>query len=221
MIGKSITFNPRLGWRVVLFSFSLALVCVQPGLRALAAEPPSASPARMLPDLTPLDLDALKPDRIPHFVVTATTISQTGLTVPSLWWIREQIADLEEFGGKLLQTWLAYPRTDNGIGRVDLVVNRQLWSLMDYLERYQVIHRFSTAASDFGYNVRVFDDRATFLGAYTCDFRIAQASKASPSGFNPSPPCDLLLDSGGKSGLRGGSNLFDEGFPRAPGTVLP
>jgi hypothetical protein len=223
MTGRSTIFSDLFGWRFALFGFSLTLVCLQSGARSLSAEPPQPdpTPVQLRPDLIPLDLDALRPDRIPPFVVTATTISQTGLTVPSLWWIREQIADLEEFGGKLLQNWLAYPRGDGGVGRVDLIVNRQLWSLMDYLQRYQIIHRFSTAARDFGYNVRVFDDRATFLGAYTCDFQIAQSSKAAPPESVPLPTCDLLLDSSGKSGLRGGSNLFDEGFPTAPGTAAP
>jgi hypothetical protein len=220
MTGKNITFKVSLRFRwIALVGFSLALVHFPTVTRSLAADPPPLSSTIQLP---PLDLDALKPDRTPHSVVTATTISQFGLTVPSLWWIREQIAAVEAFGGKLLQNWLAYPPSKgSGVGRVDLVVNRQLWSLMDYLERYEVIHHFSTAARDFGYNVRVFDDRANFLGAYICDFRIAKLEKAVTSQLEPPPTCNLVLDAGGKSGLRGGSNLFNGGSPKVPDTVEP
>jgi hypothetical protein len=102
-------------------------------------------------------------------VVTATTPSQAGLTVPSLWWAREQ------FGGKLLDSWIAYPSRDNTPSYIDLLVHRDVWNLLDYLERYTFVNQFGFTASDYGYNLRVFDRQKNLLATYTCNF-----SRANP-----------------------------------------
>ena len=95
-------------------------------------------------------------------LVRRDTIDPAGLTVPSLWWSAQQ------FGDKLLDTWLAYPEAR----RVDLVVNRQEWSLSDYLDRYQFVNYFGRVARDDGYNLRVFvrQQPQVPIAAYTCDF---------------------------------------------------
>src|SRR5919199_5699197 len=115
-------------------------------------------------------------------VIRSDTISPTGLTIPSLWWAKEQ------FAGKLLDNWLAYPNEH----RVDLVVNRQLWTLLDYIGRYSFINQLGTAAREYGYNTRVFilnqPDKA--LATYTCDFSAAQ------------PVCNIRLESSGKGTLQ-------------------
>lgn len=213
---------------------------------AIAADPLPAAPApgsqtpTLSPDSQPLDLKALQPGNAPTYLVTANSISLTQLTIPSLWWLRDQIADEEVYGGNLLENWLAYPSGGNSAGRVDLVVNRQSWSLLDYLDRYAFIHTFGKAARDYGYNVRVFDGQATLLGASTCDFSTIRidalqnqrAERSSPLDSAPStnesalPPnpvdsiaCNILLDSSGKAGLRGGSNqLPGAGAAKALGT---
>jgi hypothetical protein len=126
--------------------------------------------------------------------VTADTISQTSLTIPSLWWTRDQ------FGGKLLETWFAFP-TGAGISpRVDLVVNQQVWSLYTYLERYSFVNQFGTAAKDFGYNVRIFNRQRNLLAAYICE-PIAQPLNSSDQ--NRSSNCNLFLDSTGQGSLQG------------------
>lgn len=102
-------------------------------------------------------------------VVTATTPSQAGLTVPSLWWVKEQ------FGGKLLDSWTAYPQRDGTPGYIDLFVRREVWNLLDYLERYTFLNQFGLTASDYGHNLRVFDRQKNLLATYTCNF----------SGVNP------------------------------------
>lgn len=102
----------------------------------------------------------------PTNVVTKDTICQTGLTIPSLWWADEQ------FGDKLLENWLAYPDEK----RIDLVVNRQIWGLMDYYQRYAFVHRMGTVVretgdtGDTGYNLRVFNrqEPELCLASYTC-----------------------------------------------------
>jgi hypothetical protein len=195
---------------------------------AIAADPVATSNASLQPDLEPLDLQALNPANTPPGLVTAASISLTNLTIPSLWWLQAQTADDEAYGSKLLANWLAYPSNGNRPGRVDLVVNRQFWSLLDYLDRYAFIHLFGEAARDYGYNVRVFDGQATLLGASTCDFstvnidalQSSQLSRApntadrlapNPIAASPLQPteaiaCSILLDSSGKAGLRGRSN---------------
>jgi hypothetical protein len=126
--------------------------------------------------------------------VTADTISQTSLTIPSLWWTRDQ------FGGKLLETWFAFPTGAGISSRVDLVVNQQVWSLYTYLERYSFVNQFGTDAKDFGYNIRIFNRQRDLLAAYIC------APIAAPSGTSnqsQSSNCNLFLDSTGQGSLQG------------------
>lgn len=77
-----------------------------------------------------------------------------------------------------------------------MIVNRQLWSLLDYLQRYEFINRFSAIARGYGYNIRVFDNQARFAGAFTCDFsqvdvRKLQAAPDLSSGNQLSPGLDF------------------------------
>ena len=140
------------------------------------------------PSTEPLDTSLLedKVARTKVGVVAADDISQIGLTVPSLWWADRQ------FGGKLLNTWLAYPGKDQQMpGRVDLIVNRQIWSLLDYLERYEFVNHLGMVASDFRYNLRVFNPQGEQLAAYTCNFS------------RPEVVCNILLDASGRGRLRG------------------
>ncbi|MEB3336455.1 MAG: hypothetical protein VKJ46_03265 [Leptolyngbyaceae bacterium] len=166
----------------------------------LAQSQPEASPSSILvPSIEPLDLSVLdtsatqlaKPGSCPRQmdVVTADTICQSHQTIPSLWWAKEQ------FGGQLLDNWVAYPHKSQRDRRVDLVVNQQAWSLLDYLEHYEFVHHFGTVAQDYGYNLRVFNRQGTQLAAYTCDFRTAPSSSL--------PVCQILLDASGKDILRG------------------
>ncbi len=101
-------------------------------------------------------------------IVTYDTISQTNLTVPSLWWAKEQF----DRSGRLITNWTAY-RNDC---LVDLEVNRQLWSLFDYIERYSFVHKFGSVARDYKYNLRVFerqaDSQAEPLATYICDYSV-------------------------------------------------
>ncbi len=115
-----------------------------------------------VPSTAPLELNLIQQENAPTRpdVITANTISQDGLTTPSLWWAKEQ------FAGKMLNNWIAYPTEK----RVDLVVNRQLWTLLDYMDCYRFVNEFGNVARDFGYNIRVFNQQRTLLAAYTCNF---------------------------------------------------
>ncbi|MEQ9669670.1 hypothetical protein [Coleofasciculus sp. G2-EDA-02] len=138
-----------------------------------------------IPSLVPLETELLDPNTaLPPNVVTANTISQQYITIPSLWWAEEQF---DKFGGKLLVNWLAYQEEQ----RVDLVVSRQPWTLLNYLERYSFINHFGTVARDYNYNVRVFNDRAEPLATYTCDYTTLTL-----------PSCEVLMFEGlGPTGL--------------------
>ncbi|BAZ13610.1 hypothetical protein NIES4071_54490 [Calothrix sp. NIES-4071] len=119
------------------------------------------------PSDSPLDLGKLKN---PVGVTTANTFNQNKLTVPSLWWAKENSEN------KLLDNWIAYPATASSPARVDLIVNQQIWTLLDYLERYQFINRLGTNARNYGYNVRVFNYQQELLGTYTCNFQTTGAN---------------------------------------------
>ncbi|MBD2501935.1 hypothetical protein [Anabaena azotica] len=120
------------------------------------------------PSEAPLELDLLtKPKEL---VNTANTINLSGLSTPSLWWAK----DISE--NKLLDNWIAYPATENESRRVDLIVNQQIWSLLDYLERYNFINRLGSTARRDGYNVRVFNYQKELLGTYTCSFNYSPAN---------------------------------------------
>ncbi|OCQ95967.1 hypothetical protein BCD67_23030 [Oscillatoriales cyanobacterium USR001] len=119
-------------------------------------------------------------------------LSQTKLSIPSLWLTKEQ------FGGKLLDRWFVEP----GNNWVILIVNRQIWSLLDYLERYQFINQFGTVARNYGYNVRVCNPQGEALAVYSCNFPEVKTHASTPLS------CQLELDSLFNSGLRGKSRRF-------------
>ncbi len=106
-------------------------------------------------------------------------LSQTEKSVPSLWLAQKQ------FGGKLLDRWFIDP----GNTWVIIIVNRQLWSLLDYMERYQFVNRFGTASSEYGYNLRVCNRQGTALAVYSC-----KGDRSS---------CKIDLESLSNPGLRG------------------
>lgn len=169
----------------------------------------------------PVELERLRPGSdLPDAseVITANTISQTGITVPSLWFIQEQVAD--QFSSRLVENWLAYPGSETTLRRIDLVVNPQVWSLLNYLERYTFLHRFGSTARDYRYSMRVFDPQARLLAAYLCDYDTEQpseltarhAASSQPKQMIPAakslPECTVVLDSAGAGGLRGRTNPF-------------
>ncbi|MDB9354915.1 hypothetical protein PN486_01360, partial [Nodularia spumigena CS-587/03] len=63
-----------------------------------------------------------------------------------------------------------YPANEQEPARVDLIVNQQIWSLLDYLERYDFVNRLGSSARKDGYNVRVFNYQQNLLATYTCNF---------------------------------------------------
>lgn len=136
-------------------------------------------------------------------IVTENTISQSQLTIPSLWWAEEQ------FGGKLLDYWVAYDGSNQTLRRIDLMVSQPVWARYNYLERYAFIHHFGTTARDFGYSMRVFNWQGDLLAAYICDFAPLQdavapfSSTIAPDLDTILPTCSVFLDSTGTGALSG------------------
>ncbi len=123
--------------------------------------------------------------------ITNTTIDQSELTQPSLWWIRDQIAAQDKFGRRLIDSWLACGGTGEP-NRVDVVVNAQLWSLLDFFDRYEFIKKFGAATTDYGYNLRVFDPQGGMLGAFTCSFSSNVAEKQTEPKATACASFDML-----------------------------
>ena len=162
--------------------------------RSIAAEPPVSPVPAQTQTRTEAQTEA-QTEATEAAIPTSTsnTISLTEMSRPSLWWAREQFSARQRFGSQLISVWAAYDGKPNQLGRVDFFVNRQLWSQLDYLERYTFIHEFGTVANSYGYNVRVFNERQEFLAAYTCN------SSPTPQS---TPVCNTTLDSLGKAGFR-------------------
>jgi hypothetical protein len=137
-------------------------------ITCLINRPLHAQMQAFLPSQAPLELELLTNPQ--GNVVTANTISQNELTVPSLWWAKDNSEN------KLLDNWIAYPATSGESPRVDLIVNQQIWSLLDYLERYHFVNRLGYTAKNSGYNVRVFNYQQELLGTYTCNFTSSPTS---------------------------------------------
>ncbi|WP_413174454.1 hypothetical protein [Anabaena azotica] len=160
---------------LLIFSFSLTTFSLLPLLTAQAEMIPRPSDA-------PLELNLLtKPT---GSVITANIINQSGLTIPSLWWAKENSEN------KLLDNWIAYPASEQEPARVDLIVNQQIWSLLDYLERYNFVNGLGSMARNFGYNIRVFNYQRDMLATYTCNLSISPSS------------CNIQMSNQSKLGLR-------------------
>lgn len=115
------------------------------------------------PSNAPLQLELLAHPQ--GLVKTANTISQKEVTVPSLWWAKENSQN------KLLDNWIAYPANNVDPGRVDLIVNEQIWTLLNYLERYNFVNYLGGVVRGYKYNMRVFNYRKELLATYTCNFK--------------------------------------------------
>ena len=123
---------------------------------------PSIAENILRPSNAPLELNLLSQPK--DNIITAKTIDPQKLTVPSLWWSKQTSEN------KLLDNWIAYPASSTEPPRADLIVNQQIWSLLDYLEKYGFVNNLGRIASKYGYNIRVFNYQKEMLGTYTCNF---------------------------------------------------
>lgn len=156
----------------------------------------------------PINLELFNTTELPEdgSIITDTTISQSHLTVPSLWWTRQQ------FASKLLNRWVAFSGGDGSPRRVDLLINLPVWNRMSYVERYSFVNRFGTDAAEFGYNIRVFTPQENLLAAYYCrsnlttatapvNFRVEATVNAVARKQEIDRDCDIVLRSSGQGAL--------------------
>ena len=143
-------------------------VCLLP-IRSLAA-PTAPLPATVSP---PEQLQPGKCEDKRTAIAATNTVLPLNNNIPSLWLTRIIFEAKEKFEGRLIDNWLVCLANSTTSGRIDLVVNPQSWSILDYIERYDFVNRFGYQAQDYGYNVVVFDTqerREKPLAAYTCNF---------------------------------------------------
>jgi hypothetical protein len=121
----------------------------------------------------PIEIELLqpKPSGSRKDVVRGDRISPIKLQVPSLWWTKEQF---DPFSGRLISNWLVYTQEQGLKRRVDILVNFQLWGLLDYIERYTLVNKFGTVGREYGYNIRIFNNEKELLAAYTCNSQTNQ-----------------------------------------------
>jgi len=100
--------------------------------------------------------------QIPSNAITNETVSIENLTIPSLWWAIEQF---DPFYGQFAERWAAYPEEK----RIDLAVNRQLWALLDYAQRYSYLNHIGAVAREYQYNLRIVTFPKQCLATYTCE----------------------------------------------------
>lgn len=185
----------------IALQLTTAIVLIQACLvSAAVAQAPASAPSTAAINLRSLelaqnqpapDLKAVLAGKAIPGVVTSKTPSPTLLSIPSLWWISEQLTALEVFGEKFIQEWIAYPSVSDKPGQVDLLVNRQLWGGLDYLQRYEFVNRFSAIARSYGYSTRVYDNpERNPVALYNCDFSAVEVRTlgSHPTRTNPSRP---------------------------------
>lgn len=98
----------------------------------------------------------------PHFITESDFDSYTP-NLPNLWWAKEQF---DPFNGKLIQGWMINTEEKT----VDLLINRQLWTILDYIKRYRLVNQMGTVAREYQYNLRVFNRPNQCVAFYECDF---------------------------------------------------
>jgi len=103
-------------------------------------------------------------------------------TQSSFWWAALQF---DPFDGKLVQDWLAYPQKQ----QINLIVNWQLWTLLDYFGRYRFVNQFGTVARKYGYSLSIFNQEDQCLATY----------KYNPTSIPPK--WELNLEQLGRSSL--------------------
>ncbi len=120
-----------------------------------------------------------------------------------LWWTKEQI-ESELRSSKLISRWSLSTDSPSlsgspvgvpsplptGPATLDVTINSQVWSVLDYFGRYEFASTLGIKAHELGYGLRIMSDRGLVLGQYNC-VTIAQISQ-----------CRVQLDSMGQRGSR-------------------
>ena len=141
-----------------VFLAPLILLCLPHSL--LAQDPTLSISCAIPPQLELLDNPAQLRDL---GIISAYPLEPTQSPYPNLWWAKEQF---DTFEVNLIDNWLMYPQQQ----QIDLIVNRQVWLALGYLDHYRLVNQFGTVARTYGYNLRIFNQRQQCLAIYSCNF---------------------------------------------------
>ena len=214
LVRQTLNGQRQYSWRIVflaLLGIAASMAGWQGQTSALAEEENPinslAKTRKILLDTEKVPLDSNPWQEIQgNLAITETTISETSLTPPSLWWSRDQIT-AEVGSSRFIEAWVAYRGSEGQPRRVDLVVNPHIWNLLNYLERYAVLNQLGSVAKSYGYSTRIFRGQ-DLTGAYICDFRLYPDLNAySADTFSletlATMNCLIELDFRGQGGIRG------------------
>lgn len=157
---------------------------------SLAQVPQLRAESRSLletPTICDINFNLLKsnPDGEKLGIITADTVSAEGMTLPSFWWMSEQLPE------KLVTNWIANRQQQ----QVYVLVNARYWNMLDYVEKYRTIDQFGRVAQGYGYNLRLCSSQKIVMASYSCN---------STNNFQANLPrtsCQLWLNPGGQNGL--------------------
>ena len=85
--------------------------------------------------------------------------NRANLPQTSIWWAVEQF---DPFDGSLIQDWLTHPQQQ----QLNLTVNLQLWTLLDYFGRYRFVNQFGTVTRKYGYSLNILNQQEQCLATY-------------------------------------------------------
>ena len=95
----------------------------------------------------------------PKYLSSINKRSKADIPQASIWWAAEQF---DPFGGNLIQDWLTYPQKQ----QINLTVDWQLWTTLDYFGRYRFVNQFGTVVRKHGYSLNIFSQKEQCLATY-------------------------------------------------------
>lgn len=108
-------------------------------------------------------------DRILNYTQTiASRKSASNAAKASFWWAAEQF---DPFKGKLIRNWVVSSQKK----QIGLTVDWQLWTLLDYFDRYRFVNQFGTVARKYGYSLSIFNQQNRCLASYKYNADISPA----------------------------------------------
>ena len=157
-----------------------------------------AQPLFFPSEKSPIEVQQLLQGPLPPPSSSSKQPSQSGLTLPSLWWVDRQ------FGQKLVIDWFGYKSASPQAQQVQMFVRSNLWTRFSYLERYAFVTHFGALTRTYGYQMLLLDTRGYLIASYICDFEAQQPEVvigAQDAQNQPIPsytaqdelPCDLWM----------------------------
>jgi hypothetical protein len=108
---------------------------------------------------------------------------------PNLWWAKEQY---DPFAGRLIERW----QVNREHQSVEVMVNRQLWSSLDYLGRYRLVSQLGSITRESRYDLNILNPQNKCLATYVCEFEMIPYQ------------CELLIEPFDRQGITPQRNPF-------------